>query len=111
MAAPKMTVVLATRRDLRALAKTSPEIATSALAAAALALAREIDGDDASASGKASCARELRAVMSELRDRALKDTLRELRARASERPKEAEADGVTQLASRRSTRRARKPAS
>ena len=83
------TVVAAVIRDLADIARTSPELASSTLAATALALAREMDdaGRDKpnSATSKAMCANSLREVM---------DRLRELM------PAEEEADALDDLAAR-----------
>lgn len=77
----------AVERDLGAL----PEgLAGSALAATALALAREIDGDN-SATSKSMCANSLTAALERLRALA---------------PPEREADGVDEIARRRAARRA-----
>lgn len=79
-----MTVHSATVRDLKAIAKRSPDLAESALAATALALAQEIDGDN-SATSKSMCARALTDVLQQLRDivppEEKKDAIDELKAK------------------------------
>lgn len=81
------SVVAAVERDLIAL---GPELADSSLAAAALALAKEIDSSGNSATSKSMCAR------------ALLETMDRLRALAP--PQEA-ADKLDDLKQRRETRR------
>lgn len=71
------------------------DLATSALAASALALAREIDNAGNSATSKSMCARELREHMEQLR---------------SLIPTDQEADELDDLARRREARRARSAA-
>jgi hypothetical protein len=87
-----MTVFAATERDLDEIRKSSPEVANSALAAAALALAGEIDGDN-SATSKSMCAGVLAKLMEGLREQA---------------PKEVTASGLDELTKRRDERLARK---
>jgi hypothetical protein len=87
-----MSVETAAQRDIDLL---GPKAAESALAATALALARELDGEN-SATSKSMCAK------------ALIDTMRELRSVA---PPRMEADGVTDIAERREARRAKAQAS
>ena len=89
-----VTVVDAVTRDLAALAKRAPELAESAEAATALALARELD-DNNSATSKSMCAR------------ALTETMAALRAMA---PPVETTDALDQLAAARSKRRAKKTA-
>lgn len=79
----------AVESDLKRLAKRDPVLASSALAATALALAAEIDGDN-SATSKSMCAR------------ALNETLKELWEQA---PPTEESDGLDDLAARRAKRR------
>lgn len=59
-------VLRATRRDIAALRKLDADLADSALAAIAVALAKEIDVAK-SGTLRSMCARELREVLSELR--------------------------------------------
>ena len=82
---PKVTAAI--RRDI---AELPPELATSGLAALALALATQIDDPANSATSKSMCAGQLR------------DTLRDLRELT---PADEEADELDDLASRRATRR------
>jgi hypothetical protein len=86
-----MSVAEAVERDLADIRRRDPTLATSALAASALALAAEIDSVGNSATSKSMCARELR------------DTLDRLRALA---PKGEENDDLDDLAARRAKRRA-----
>lgn len=58
-----MKVVAAVRRELSTLADRGDAAATSAAAATALELARQLDDDAVSASAKAACARELRECL------------------------------------------------
>jgi hypothetical protein len=75
-------VVTGVRADLRDL---PGELAKSGLAASAMALARELDSPDTSATAKAACSRSLVQVMRELRAQAPAgeevDVVDELRAR------------------------------
>lgn len=87
MESDRPSVVEATKRDLAELG----DLADSALAASALALARELDDDSNSATSKSMCAR------------ALKETLDRLRELA---PPKREADGVDELKAERERRRA-----
>jgi hypothetical protein len=80
------SVEAAVSRDLAAL---PPDLATSALAMLALALAREVDGEN-SATSKSMCAGQLRDTLAQLRELA---------------PSEEEADELDDLARRRATRR------
>jgi hypothetical protein len=82
-----MSVVVAVEQELEDL---GPVAAGSALAAAALALARELDVPN-SATSKSMCAK------------ALVEVLREVRALA---PARKETDGVDELTTRRAERRA-----
>lgn len=84
---PGGEVEMAVRRDL---ARMPEDLAGSALAMSAVALAREIDGMN-SATSKSMCAR------------ALQDALRELRGLM---PEEVVVDEVDELARRRADRRA-----
>ena len=61
-----MSVVEAITRDLDALRPRAPELADSALAAAALALALELDEPGNSATSKSMCARTLMDLMGQL---------------------------------------------
>jgi hypothetical protein len=79
-------------KDLKAL---PADLRGSGLAASALALARELDTAENSATSKAMCAR------------ALAESLEKLRALA---PPKQEADKLDELARRRARRRASKPA-
>jgi hypothetical protein len=88
------TVVEAVRRDLAAIAKLDGPLAKGSLAASALALAREIDGDN-SATSKAMCSKSLN------------DTLATLRALAPEKKKD---DTVDEIGDKRAERLARKAA-
>lgn len=85
--APK--VVAAVKRDLEALGSAVDDHA--ALAASALALARELDNPKNSATSKAACSRALAETM---------DRLRALRSADGDR------DRVDELGARRETRRA-----
>ena len=82
-------VVAAVERDLTAFRRRSPEIADSALAAAALVLAERMDNPRNSATSVSMCARALKETM---------DRLRELL------PPVQEADRLDDLASRRQKR-------
>jgi hypothetical protein len=84
-----MDVGDAVARDLDKLRQHAPELAESALAASALALAAEIDSAGNSATSKSMCARELRDTL---------DRLRELA------PPEEEEDGLDELTARRTAR-------
>ena len=86
-----LTVLASVRRDLATIAERSPALATSALAATALALARELDNDN-SATSKSMCAKALLDTM---------DRLRELG------PPPKERDGIDDLKDARRARRAR----
>jgi hypothetical protein len=76
----------AVERDLAALAERDEDLASSALAATATALAKEIDKPKNSATSKSMCAR------------ALADTLRELRELA---PPKREDDAIDRLSAGR----------
>lgn len=83
-------VVLAVERDLRSIAERDEDLASSALAATALALARELD-DENSATSKSMCARALVEAM---------DRIRELA------PEKIAGDGIDELKAAREARRA-----
>lgn len=85
----KGAVEVAVDRDLKAIRVSDPALADSALAASALALARELDDTDNSATSKSMCARALHDAL---------DRLRELT------PEGEEADGLDDLAARRTKR-------
>lgn len=87
-----LTVVEAVERDLKEIAALDSDLARSGHAAAALALARELDDPANSATSKSMCAK------------ALNETLDKLRALA---PPTKEADRVDDLAARRTERLAR----
>ena len=87
-----LTVLASVRQDLAEIAKADPALASSGLAALALALAREMDEPDNSATSKSMCAGQLRDVL---------DRLRELTPAADEK------DALDDLARRRSERIAR----
>jgi hypothetical protein len=89
-----MSVVKAVEHDIKALAKLKPELAKSALAASALALAAEIDKPSNSATSKSMCAR------------ALLDTLDRLRGLA---PDGDQKDKLDELSTRRAARIAGRP--
>jgi hypothetical protein len=84
-----MSVAAAVQRDIEALAKRDPKLASSGLAALALSLAGEMDAKN-SATSKSMCAR------------ALAETLEKLEAMAPPAPA---ADQVDQLAEQRAARR------
>lgn len=87
-----MGVVEATENDLAEIRKRAPDLADSALAATALALAREMDAHN-SATSKSMCAR------------ALMDALEQLRALA---PAKATADRIDEVNAKREDRRRRR---
>lgn len=99
MARRTPSVVLAVRRDLRELEQVKAGISRGGLAAAALALAREIDDAGNTASGIASCVARLDELLAELR----------LMARragpVTNTPTETPRDGLDELNSRRAARR------
>lgn len=84
-----MTVEESTQRDLDAIAKRDEALAESAIAASALAMARELDNASNSATSKAMCAKALREAMDRLRELAPEveksDDLDELSRRRSKR--------------------------
>lgn len=63
-----MSVVEAVDRDLAALREIAPELADSAMAATALALAGEIDRSKNSATSKAMCAKVVIDIFEQLRE-------------------------------------------
>jgi hypothetical protein len=94
--AGRTDVVDATEQELAALRKVSAEVADSALAAAALRMAFEIDHPYNSATAKANCVSELHKVMDKLRELAAEDG--EAKAKAGSK--------VDELRERRAKRRA-----
>ena len=84
-----MDVFEAVLRDLDAIRARDEDLADSALAATALALAAEIDKENNSATSKSMCAKALAETMRELRELAppelKEDALVDLNARRSER--------------------------
>ena len=82
-------VVAAVERDLALIRKLSPELADSALAASALAMAREIDTPHNSATSKSMCAKALLDALALIRDLS---------------PPTEEGDTLDELASRRALR-------
>jgi len=64
----ELSVVAAIQRDLAVVAEADPVLASSGLAAAALAMAREIDLASNSASSKSACARALGEIMGRIRE-------------------------------------------
>lgn len=89
-----LTVVASVKRDLAEIADRDPALAQSGLAATALSLAREMDGDN-SATSKSMCARSLADVLDRLRALA---------------PEKKEANRVDDLAKQRDARRQRSAA-
>lgn len=87
---PALKVFAAVERDIAEIAKRDKRLAESGLAAAALALARELDKPKNSATSKSMCAKALRETL---------DRLRELT------PPERTMDGIDDLAAKRATRR------
>jgi hypothetical protein len=81
----RVTVVGALKAELAVMGRAAPELADSTLAAAALALAAAVDAPRTSPTAKSMCARELRELLGELRDRMPegeeRDRLDELTAR------------------------------
>lgn len=82
---PGSGVVAAVERDIAEIARRSPELAESGLAATALALAAAVDDTHNSATSRSMCARELREHLDRLRELAPPleevDRIDELRAR------------------------------
>lgn len=93
---PPASVVEALQAELVEIAKRDASLSRSALAAAALELARQIDAPKNSATSKSMCAKELRETMARLRELL---------------PAETEGDRVDELGSRRAKRLAGRPAS
>lgn len=97
-AAPRGTgdhsVVAAVKRDLTQIAIADKALATSGLAATALALAREMDKPENSATSKSMCAGQLRDTLARLRELA---------------PVSEESDDLDDLARRREKRLAGLP--
>lgn len=91
-AAGSSRMVDATERDLERIRKRDPELADSALAASAVAMAYEIDHPYNSATSKSMCQARLAEAMKALRDLA---------------PPEEAKDGIDQLAERRADRLAK----
>lgn len=89
-------VVDAVKRDLAAIARRDKQLAECGLAAAALALARELDSPRNSATSKSMCARALRETL---------DRLSELA------PEEQQEDRLDDLSARRAKRIAGRSAS
>lgn len=85
----RRTVAAAVRGELEAMADLAPKIRGSALAALAVAMAREVDNPDNSATSKSLCAGRLI------------DAVDRLRASV---PAEVQADGLDDLAARRDRR-------
>jgi hypothetical protein len=85
-----MSVRDAVESDLAVIRKTAPRVADSALAATALALAAEIDGDN-SATSKSMCAKSLMEALDRLRAMA---------------PAKREVDDIDRVAAQREKRRA-----
>lgn len=85
-----MSVLEAVEAELAVVAKRDRALASSGLAAAALAMARELDDPGNSATSKSMCAGKLIVALGELRDLL---------------PPEQKRDGVDDLSERRSKRR------
>jgi hypothetical protein len=103
------SVVDAVERDLRdVVARADEATAEGPLAASALVLARELDSPDTPAASKASCSRELRAVLGELHDAADAAAATAIGRDAPPATPEvdAPADRLGDLAERRARRRA-----
>jgi hypothetical protein len=87
--APVDSVVAAVKRDLARIAKADKELARGGLAMSALALARELDDQDNSATSKSMCAKALGEALEQLRskvpERQEKDKLDELSDRRAKR--------------------------
>jgi hypothetical protein len=85
----EMSAVAAVERDLEAIAKRDSDLARSALAASALALAREMDNSGNSATSKSMCAKALLDTLNRIRELAPppeeKDQLDELSRRRARR--------------------------
>jgi hypothetical protein len=106
----RLSVPAATDRDIRSIARENKELGRGGLAAAALALAREIDDPETSASAKASCVRQLRATLDELRQAATREKLEQLKRSAKSEPPAEKTpepeDRVVDIRNRRKARRA-----
>lgn len=85
----RRTVAASVRGELELMADRAPEIRGSALAALAVAMAREVDNPDNSATSKSLCAGRLIDAVDRLRQMV---------------PAEAQADGLDDLAARRDRR-------
>jgi hypothetical protein len=94
--APKKEVEAAVKRDVAAIGKRDSALAKSALAASAVALARELDDPTNSATSKSMCSRSLLETMNRLRELA---------------PAEKENDQLDELNARRAARTKRRAAS
>ena len=88
-----MSAVAAVEKDLDLIRKRDPDLAESALAAAALQMAQELDSFENKGHAKSMCAKELRDTMDRIRDLA---------------PKQKRKDQVDQLAEQRARRRSAK---
>jgi hypothetical protein len=86
----RSNVISAAEHDVDKIRERSPELAESALAAAAIRLAYEIEHPFNSATSKSMCAREMREVLGALRDLA---------------PEEQTKDGLDDLSAARAKRR------
>lgn len=106
--ARRLKVAVAVDRDLKDIAGEDKELARGGLAAAALALAREIDDDETPASAKASCVARLRETLGELRQEAARRRLEQLRDRQPDPQSDDHQDkgAVHDLQARRAERRA-----
>lgn len=92
----RVNVISAVEHDVAAIGARDPELAESALAASAVALAYEIEHPFNSATSKSMCAREMRDTLDRLRDLA---------------PEEQTKDGLDDLSAARANRRQRSAAS
>lgn len=91
----ELKAVDAVKRDLADIAKRDKALSESALAVLALAMARELDSANNSATSKSMCAKQLREAI---------DRLRELA------PEPEKKDDIDDLSRRRRDRRAGRPA-
>lgn len=91
----RATVAAALQRDLDAIAKTDPDLATGTMAASAMSLARTMDSQSTSAAGRSQCARALREITSALTARVSIDADGDATS----------VDGIDDLAARRDRRR------
>lgn len=89
-------VTKALQAELSVLRRRDRSLADSALAASALALAREMDSPETPPAAVSMCARELREVLGQIRELA---------------PKDDEKDKLDELTARRAARRSRSTAS